>query len=200
MMPDPKIESRDLSESAYAVGYRAGQEKMRERCASLCHVWLASQMRTLPIEDQPEKRDLADDIGGSRAPLQMLAGGFTRMDTEYMPNPATITKQEALRRLAEWMGWTLVPGMERLYRTPDGRDRSIDPCTGFNPFGSKRENLYHAFELQANLTDDQRGKYVGILTDQDPDRDYIAWYITNANADQRTRAIVKCVFGCEVEE
>ena len=108
--------------------------------------------------------------------------------------PETITKQEALKRLAQWMGWT--PALHHepeklhgMWLIDDDGDRVY-----FRPFLS----LDDAFELQARLNEPRREQFVRTIND-DSDWFRWAWFCANATADQRTRAIVRVLWGCEVE-
>lgn len=108
--------------------------------------------------------------------------------------PDTITKRDALVRLAEWMGWD--------------NDWEMPPLGsfGFSPFTS----LDDAFELQARLTEGQWWEYTRELTWRPPTSELTkpvrrgGFHQQNnracaeATADQRTRAIVRVLFGCEV--
>ena len=115
---------------------------------------------------------------------------------------ATITKAEALKRLAEWMGWTQHDGPKWAYDMPCGRGRilgaAVIDSAGFNPF----ENLHQAFELQARLDRKQRYEYDHWLIEpvamSSNPHDYY-WACINATAEQRTREIVRVALECEVE-
>lgn len=105
----------------------------------------------------------------------------------------SITKSEALRRLAiEVMGWSL-NGNEIV-----GEPRTFEYLgEDWNPFA----NLNHAFELQARLNPNQLVS-VGIRLSPTPESDWRpddAIACLTASADQRTRAIVRVLWGVEVE-
>jgi len=109
-----------------------------------------------------------------------------------------ITKQEALRRLAEWMHWKLKPGDWRhpMYVTPEGSYRVLDEYYGWWPF----TKLEDAFELQPRLSEDQLGDFGRYIAEHNFP---VSWErlaeLTAATADQRTRAICRVALGVEVE-